>query len=94
MKNLDKNILNKRLTNLGGRSRSSSREKENNGIDYMDDPAIDPVQREINKFYENPQHTVETFAMEKYGISPHQIRSDKKIRDQIKMEIFLENYAN
>jgi hypothetical protein len=54
MKNLDKNILNKRLTNLGGRSRSSSREKENNGIDYMDDPAIDPVQREINKFYENP----------------------------------------
>ena len=47
MKNVDKRILNKRLTNLKDQSKRDS-------TDYMDEPAYDPVQNEIYKFYQNP----------------------------------------
>ena len=48
MKNLDKRTLNKRLTNLNHQSQRGE------NINYMNEPATDPVQREIYKFYQNP----------------------------------------
>ena len=48
MKNLDKRTLNKRLTNLNHQSQRGE------NINYMNEPATDPVQREIYKFYSNP----------------------------------------
>lgn len=61
----------------------------------MDDRTVDdPVQAEILKFYANPQQSVENFALKKYGITAAQLRNDRKKRDSIKMELYLENYAN
>ena len=98
MKRLDKLILNRRLTNLGEPASPPNRGYDSGDdarYDYMDERAMnDPVQDEVLKFYANPHQSIESFARERYGITAAQLRSDRTKRDQIKMEMYLENYAN
>ena len=59
----------------------------------------DPVTREVMKFYEEQdgrffkQQTFESYALNKYLLSQQKLERDKQLEDTIKLEMYMEAYA-